>query len=218
MADWLSREQRSRNMASIRSKGNRTTEWAFRQLLREARISGWRRHVDLPGKPDFAFRLHRLAVFIDGCFWHGCPRCYRLPEDNRGYWKAKVDSNRARDRRRTRELRLLNWRVLRIWEHALESPSARRRAVAKLLGSLRQLVSGVVFTNGKMTVKLADSRELSVPLECFPRLQRASARERRKWELIGGGLGIHWPLIDEDISVENLLAPRPQRRRRAPSR
>jgi len=218
MADWLSREQRSRNMASIRSKGNRTTEWAFRQLLGEAKISGWRRHVDLPGKPDFAFRSQRLAVFIDGCFWHGCPRCYRLPEDNRGYWKAKVDSNRARDRRRTKELRSLNWRVLRIWEHALESPSGRRRVVAKLLESLGRLASGVAFTDGRLIVKLADGRELSVPLDCFPRLRRASMRERRKWELIGGGLGIHWPLIDEDISVENLLAPRPQRRRRAPSR
>jgi hypothetical protein len=76
----------------------------------------------------------------------------------------------------------------------------------------------VAFTDGRLIVKLADGRELSVPLDCFPRLRRASMRERRKWELIGGGLGIHWPLIDEDISVENLLAPRPQRRRRAPSR
>ncbi len=65
---------------------------------------------------------------------------------------------------------------------------------------------------------LADGRELSVPLACFPRLRRATARERKKWELVGGGLGIHWPLIDEDISVENLLAPRPQRRRRVTTR
>jgi DNA mismatch endonuclease, patch repair protein len=137
MADWLSREQRSRNMTSIRSKGNATTELAFLGLLQNAKISGWRRHLNLPGKPDFVFRSRRLAVFIDGCFWHGCPKCYRLPEDNRPYWKAKVLSNRRRDRRRTRELRSLNWRVLRVWEHSLKSPFGRERVLSKLLLALR---------------------------------------------------------------------------------
>jgi DNA mismatch endonuclease, patch repair protein len=138
MADWLSREQRSRNMTSIRSKGNATTEGAFLRLLRNAKISGWRRHLNLPGKPDFVFRSRRLAIFIDGCFWHGCPRCYRLPEDNRPYWKAKVLSNRLRDRRRTRELRLLDWRVLRVWEHSLKSPVGRERILSKLRRVLHQ--------------------------------------------------------------------------------
>src|ERR1700687_6349881 len=132
MADWLSREQRSRNMTSIRSKGNATTEIAFKCLLRNARISGWRRHLTLPGKPDFVFRSQRLAVFIDGCFWHGCPRCYRMPEDNRPYWKAKVLSNRRRDQRRSRQLRSLKWQVLRIWEHSLKSPRGRARVLARL--------------------------------------------------------------------------------------
>jgi hypothetical protein len=59
-----------------------------------------------------------------------------------------------------------------------------------------------------MLIRLADGRELSVPLAFFPRLQKASTRARSKWELIGGGIGIHWPDLDEDISVENLLAPR----------
>jgi hypothetical protein len=66
----------------------------------------------------------------------------------------------------------------------------------------------VAFTDGRLLVCLADGRELSVPLDFFPRLKRASARSRRHWELIGGGIGIHWPDLDEDISVENLLAPR----------
>jgi DNA mismatch endonuclease (patch repair protein) len=143
MADWLSREQRSRNMTSIRSKGNATTEGAFLRLLRNAKISGWRRHLNLPGKPDFVFHSRRLAVFIDGCFWHGCPRCYRMPEDNRPYWKAKVLSNRRRDRRRTRELRLLNWRVLRIWEHSLKSPVGRERILSKLRRVLHQRSTNV---------------------------------------------------------------------------
>jgi DNA mismatch endonuclease (patch repair protein) len=136
MADWLSPEQRSRNMASIRSKGNATTEWAFIRLLRKAKISGWRRHPKLPGRPDFVFRSNRVVVFIDGCFWHGCPQCYRLPEDNRPYWRAKIIGNRRRDRRRTRELRSLEWRVLRVWEHSLKSSAGRTRIVAKLRETL----------------------------------------------------------------------------------
>lgn len=132
MADWLSQEQRSRNMASIRSTGNATTEREFLRMLREASISGWRRHVALPGKPDFVFRGQRLAVFIDGCFWHGCPRCYRMPEDNRRYWRLKVASNRDRDRRRTRELRSSGWRVLRIWEHRLGTKKDRQRVIDKV--------------------------------------------------------------------------------------
>jgi DNA mismatch endonuclease (patch repair protein) len=136
MADWLTREQRSRNMASIRSKGNATTERIFLRMLRDQQISGWRRHMALPGKPDFAFPLNHLAIFIDGCFWHGCPRCYRLPDDNRRYWQIKVLSNRRRDKARTRELRSRNWRVLRFWEHSLKSDAARSRVLAKLLEAL----------------------------------------------------------------------------------
>jgi DNA mismatch endonuclease (patch repair protein) len=147
MADWLSREQRSRNMASIRSKGNVTTERAFMRLLRNAKLSGWRRHLNLPGKPDFVFRSRRLAIFIDGCFWHGCPKCYRLPEDNRPYWEAKVSSNRSRDRRRTRELRSLNWQVLRIWEHSLKSARGRAHVLRKLESAYADSRKSAVVTN-----------------------------------------------------------------------
>ena len=123
-------------MASIRSKGNRTTEHAFLVLLRRAKISGWRRHPNLPGKPDFVFRRRRLVVFVDGCFWHGCPRCYRPPEDNSTYWQGKLASNRHRDLRRTRELRALNWRVLRIWEHSLKSSLGRASVLSRLVTAL----------------------------------------------------------------------------------
>jgi DNA mismatch endonuclease (patch repair protein) len=134
MTDWLSRAQRSRNMASIRSKGNKTTEQAFAKLLRSEKISGWRRHSPLIGKPDFAFRGRRLAVFIDGCFWHGCPRCYRLPEDNQPYWKAKARANRSRDKRNSKVLRENGWRVLRIWEHEFQN---RKAVLQKLRRELR---------------------------------------------------------------------------------
>ncbi|HWZ99582.1 MAG TPA: very short patch repair endonuclease [Candidatus Dormibacteraeota bacterium] len=138
MADWLTREQRSRNMASIRSKGNSTTERAFVSILREAGISGWRRHLNLPGKPDFVFRSKRLAIFLDGCFWHGCPRCYRLPQDNRAYWKKKVMGNRRRDRRRSRELRSAGWRVLRFWEHTLKSSRGRSQILTRVRAILSE--------------------------------------------------------------------------------
>ncbi len=77
---------------------------------------------------------------------------------------------------------------------------------------LEPLAENVEVSRGKLHVMLIDGRELSVPLSWFPRLQKASPSQRKQWELIGGGIGIHWPLIDEDISVENLLAPRPVRR------
>src|ERR1700740_1196337 len=118
--------ERSRIMGRIRSKGNRSTEWDFRLVLVRAGLRGWLLHPNqVFGTPDFYFPSKRVAVFIDGCFWHGCPKCYRLPGDNRPYWKRKMLSNRLRDRTRTRELRPRNWHVLRIWEHSLESKAGR---------------------------------------------------------------------------------------------
>ena len=136
MVDWLTREQRSRNMASIRSTGNKTTEARFRELLRMAAISGWRRHLKLPGKPDFVFRKERVAVFVDGCFWHGCPRCYKMPQDNRPYWRTKVQSNRRRDRGNAALLRSRKWTVIRIWEHALKTTAGQERTILSLRKAL----------------------------------------------------------------------------------
>jgi DNA mismatch endonuclease, patch repair protein len=136
MADWLTRKQRSRNMSSIRSTRNKSTEQTFVNVLREAKVSGWRRHLRLPGKPDFAFPVRRVLVFVDGCFWHGCPKCYRLPEDNRDYWAAKLNANRRRDRRVSRLLTAKGWKVLRIWEHTLETVGGRSRALRRLTTAL----------------------------------------------------------------------------------
>ena len=134
MADWLTKTQRSFNMSAIRSRGNASTEIALARLLRAEKITGWRSHQDLPGKPDFVFRHYRVAVFVDGCFWHGCPTCYRMPEDNRPYWSEKVKRNRERDKRRARELKALGWRVVRIWEHSLKTP----RHMAAVIRNLRK--------------------------------------------------------------------------------
>lgn len=107
-------------MSRIRSTGNATTELRLVKLLRAAKIVGWRRNYPLHGKPDFAFPTARLAVFVDGCFWHGhiCGRNL-TPERNAKAWREKIDGNRRRDRRVTRHLRENGWRVVRIWECAL---------------------------------------------------------------------------------------------------
>jgi len=122
-------------MAAIRSRGNQATELKFAGILRSAGITGWRRHQPLPGRPDFVFRRARLAVFVDGCFWHGCRWHCRMPKSRGAYWNPKIDRNKARDRT-VRNLLIENgWRVLRIWEHSLQTPEVvvikMRAALAK---------------------------------------------------------------------------------------
>lgn len=75
---------------------------------------------DLPGTPDILFRSAHLAVFVDGCFWHGCRKCGHIPATNSAYWAEKINRNRARDRRVTAQLRQRGFRVIRIWEHQLK--------------------------------------------------------------------------------------------------
>lgn len=123
MADVFTPELRSRVMAAIKGRGNKDTELRLIAIMRAANIKGWRRNSRLPGKPDFIFPKMRLAVFVDGCFWHGCPKHSRMPSSNRRYWKAKLEHNQQRDRAVNRQLRAKGWRVMRIWGHALNSPS-----------------------------------------------------------------------------------------------
>jgi DNA mismatch endonuclease (patch repair protein) len=77
-------------MAAVRSRGNKETELKLAVILRAARITGWRRHQQIVGRPDFAFRRQHLVIFVDGCFWHGCPLHCRTPLDNREYWQRKI--------------------------------------------------------------------------------------------------------------------------------
>ena len=109
-------------MSRVRSRGNKSTEEKLTCLFRNAGIKGWRRQLRLPGTPDFTFPEKRIAVFVDGCFWHGCPRHSNLPVNNRVFWSKKMAANKARDRLVNRTLRKQGWRVVRIWEHALRNP------------------------------------------------------------------------------------------------
>jgi len=130
MVDVFSSRKRSQVMSRIRSRGNKDTELALADLFQRHRITGWRRHQNVFGKPDFVFPKFKLAVFVDGCFWHHCPIHGTQPKGNRSFWKRKFARNQARARLVNRTLRLAGWRVLRIWEHELvrknESRSSQR--------------------------------------------------------------------------------------------
>jgi len=116
---------RSKLMSKIRSKHNKRTEIALLRMMRSSGISGWRRHLRITGTPDFCFPQQRLVIFVDGCFWHGCPKCYTRPKTNRQFWDAKVATNKSRDRRVNRKLKAKGWKVIRIWEHSLVKQPVR---------------------------------------------------------------------------------------------
>lgn len=141
--DTLSKQARSRLMARIPGAGNKATELECAKLLRRNRITGWRRNQPLAGKPDFLFRQQRVAIFVDGCFWHDCPRHCRVPSSNRPYWFGKISNNKARDLKVTRTLRAAGWRVVRIWEHELPKRGMRNaeRGEKRLLAKLRKVLA-----------------------------------------------------------------------------
>ena len=138
MADVFTKAKRSAVMSLIRSCGNRATELRLIAQMREYGITDWRRHAPVFGKPDFVFLRERVAVFVDGCFWHGCPRHATMPANNRAFWKAKLARNAARGRTVTRALRKAGWRVLRVWECSLAQPRVR----ATLARIARALAAG----------------------------------------------------------------------------
>ena len=118
--------RRSRNMRNIRSIDNQTTERRIRALLIQARFRSWELHPsDVPYTPDLLFRTPRVAVFVDGCFWHCCPKCGRIPRTNVHYWSAKLERNRRRDARARRTLNRLGFAVVRIWECDLRTNAIR---------------------------------------------------------------------------------------------
>jgi DNA mismatch endonuclease, patch repair protein len=110
-----------RRMKAVRGKNNKTTERRFRGLLVGAGIRGWKvRPKGLPGSPDFFFPEELLAVFLDGCYWHACPRCGHVPSVNRPFWSAKLQRNQERDREKERKLEESGYRFIRFWEHELQ--------------------------------------------------------------------------------------------------
>ena len=134
MADVFTKQKRSEVMSRIRGRGNKDTELAMIRIMRKHHISGWRRNYDLFGKPDFVFPKQKVALFVDGCFWHMCPRHFNMPQNNKAFWEKKLLGNKVRDGVVVKTLRREHWKVLRIWEHELASPE---QVVKKLVKSLQ---------------------------------------------------------------------------------
>ena len=118
--DHVSKQVRSKNMAAVRSRGNLSTEIALGKLLWAAGLRGYRKHWPVAGRPDFPWPKHKVAVFVDGCFWHGCP-CKTIPATNAAFWRNKICKNQERDRRVVRQLRAEGWAAVRVWECAVGS-------------------------------------------------------------------------------------------------
>ncbi|MGH7945122.1 MAG: very short patch repair endonuclease [Opitutaceae bacterium] len=135
MSDVFSRKKRSAVMSLIRGAGNKDTELRLIAIFRMHGIKGWRRRRDLVGKPDFIFPRERIVVFVDGCFWHGCPTHATWPKQNAEFWRTKILGNQRRDRAVGRLLKKAGWRVVRIWEHALT-----KRHQARTVVRLRRLL------------------------------------------------------------------------------
>lgn len=135
--DIFSTQKRSEVMRAIRSSGNQSTEIKLARLLRKNGLSGWRRGIRLLGRPDFVFAKERVALFVDGCFWHKCPLHCTVPHNNQEFWNRKLERNVKRDRQVSRSLRAQGWFVVRVWEHELRSASTDR-LVQRLCRLLRK--------------------------------------------------------------------------------
>lgn len=119
MADTLSKEDRSKLMRQVKSHGNRSTEIRLLKFFKQYKIIGWRRKFDLYGKPDFVFPAQRLAVFVDGCFWHGHNCRNTSPSSNENFWLKKFAWNKERDLKVNSILKKKGWKVVRVWECTL---------------------------------------------------------------------------------------------------
>lgn len=116
MADVFSSEKRSQIMRAIKPRNNKSTEEKLIKYFRSEKITGWRRNYPIKGKPDFVFLKPKVAVFADGCFWHGHDCRNTRPEQNKDYWIKKREKNMRRDTEVTSYLAAKNWHVIRIWE------------------------------------------------------------------------------------------------------
>ena len=136
MTDNLRPEIRRRTMQAVKGKDTKLELRLFSMLARMG-LRGWKKHVDgVYGKPDAAFAGRRVAVFVDGCFWHGCPRCRRpLPAANGTYWKRKIARNKVRDRTNDSRLRRAGWTVVRIMEHEMTDRSRVRSRMLSAIGN-----------------------------------------------------------------------------------
>jgi DNA mismatch endonuclease, patch repair protein len=122
MPDQFSPDERSEIMRRVKSKDT-SLERKVRSALHKRGLR-YRLYYDLPGKPDIVFVRARVVVFIDSCFWHGCPKHLRMPQSNREYWEKKIGGNIARDNQNNEQYEQSGWFLIRIWEHELKEDFA----------------------------------------------------------------------------------------------
>ena len=124
MADIFSKSDRSAIMSKVRSSGNKSTEEKLIKYFQSYGITGWRRHYPVKGHPDFIFPAKHIAVFVDGCFWHGHDCRNTKPADNADYWSGKRERNIKHDKDITELFEHRGWTVIRIWECELKKKNA----------------------------------------------------------------------------------------------
>jgi DNA mismatch endonuclease (patch repair protein) len=120
MADTFTKDQRSQIMRQVKSSRNKSTEIKLIQLFKDQSINGWRRNYKIFGKPDFIFPKVKIAIFIDGCFWHGHNCRNTKPKDNQEYWTQKINRNIQRDKIVNEHLTKKGWTIVRLWECELK--------------------------------------------------------------------------------------------------
>ncbi len=130
--DTFGKKERSAIMQAVKSTGNASTELRLMRIFRTRKITGWRRHYRLFGTPDFAFPTARVAVFVDGCFWHGHPCRNIRPAANRQYWDSKIAANCRRDSAVNAALRAKGWSVVRIRECELKGGTSLNRKLKRI--------------------------------------------------------------------------------------
>lgn len=135
MSDIFSKDKRSEIMRAVKSHNNKSTEIKFITILRQHKITGWRRNYKLFGKPDFTFPKYKIAVFIDGCFWHGHTCRNTNPKSNYEYWTDKIFKNKKRDKIVNKSLKLKKWSVIRIWECHLNNKN-----ISKTINRINKLI------------------------------------------------------------------------------
>ena len=138
MADVFDESTRSEIMRKVKSAGNKSTELRLIAYFREHEIRGWRRHYKVKGHPDFVFPEKRIAIFVDGCFWHGHECRNITPLDNAEYWRRKREKNFMHDKEVTNAFESRGWKVIRIWECELQKKNHEK--LEEKLSCLRKTI------------------------------------------------------------------------------
>lgn len=139
MTDNLSADDRKKTMRAVKSTGT-SLERILWSMLAGSGISGWKKNDNsIVGKPDVAFHNKKIAIFIDGCFWHNCPYCKRpFPKNNSNYWSNKINQNCIRDKKINNGLVEMGWKVIRIWEHDIKNSDNYQSIRFQLLKTINE--------------------------------------------------------------------------------